>query len=112
VWALMVVATTDARPHGIGATAPSRRRYAERRERRDKGFRRRFRVAVHRVLDRHLITELRHFDVDLRNDGAGGDELAALGGLWREARSEPGNEIALSDELVGNGRGEAAADTK
>ena len=53
-------------------------------------------IGVDGVLDRHLVAELARLDVDLRHHGAGGDQLAALGGPVRQAGAEGEDEIALA----------------
>ena len=65
---------------------------------------------MHRVLDRHLVSEFRRLDIDLRDHGAGSDQLALLGGPLRETRAESENEVALRDQIVGDRRRKSAAD--
>jgi hypothetical protein len=50
-----------------------RARHAAPVEFRQQRLRRRPRVAVNRVLDRHLVSEFRRLDIDLRNHGSGSD---------------------------------------
>ena len=97
-----------------GACASSRRpgradsrRARQRRQQRLGGD---ARIGMDGVMDRHLVAELAGLDVDLRDDRARRDQLAALGGPVREAGAEAEDEIALGDQFVGRRRGESAAD--
>ena len=104
----MIVAGADALAHGVGSSAGSL--LAAPPQLCQHRLRGRFRVAVHGHLYRHLIAELRHVDIDLRDDRAGRDKLAFLGGPLGEAGAKGENEIAFGDQLVGDGRRKAAAD--
>src|ERR1700688_881854 len=108
---MMIVARANALAHRIVAattlfgtcdTAPV--------ERCQQRFRRRPRVAVHRMLDGHLIAELGHIDIDLCDDRTGGDQLALLSSPLRKTCTEAENKIALRDQFIGDWRGKAAAD--
>ena len=67
-------------------------------------------VGLNGMLDGHLVSQPRRIDIDLRNRGTRGDQLAALGRPVRQARAEGDDEVALADQLVGGRRGEPAAD--
>ena len=70
---MMIVASANALAHRVAAAAAFRARHAAPVEFRQQLLRRRPRVAVHRVLDRHLVSEFRRLDIDLRDHGAGSD---------------------------------------
>src|SRR5262249_38912468 len=98
---MMVVAGANAPAHRVAASTSLDARHAAPVEFGQQRLRRRPRVAVHGMLDRHLVAELRRLDVDLRDYGAGGDQLALLGGPLCETHAETENEIAVRDQLIG-----------
>ena len=108
----MIVAGANPLAHCVAAAAGFGRLQASAVELDKQSLRRRACVAMHGMLDRHLIAELRRLDIDLRDHGAGRDQLAALGRPLRETCAEAENEIALGNQLVGDGRGKAAADAE
>ena len=108
---VMVIAGANALPHRVGAAAGPRLPPAS-IELVEQLFRGRLRIAMHRNLDRHLITDLSRLDIDLRNHGAGGNQFAFLGRPLRQARAEGDNAIAIRDQLIGDRRRKAAADAE
>ena len=90
----MIVATADALARR-GAAAARSGGHAAPVEFREQGFRRHLGVAKHCDLDRHLIAKLCCLDVDLRDDGAGRDQLAFLGRPLRQAGAEGDDAITF-----------------
>ena len=108
---MMVVAGADAFTHRVIAAAGSRL-YPAPVELAEQCFRGRSRIAMHRNLDRHLITDPSCLDVDLRDYGLRGDQLAFLGRPLRQTGAEGDDAIAFRDQLVGDRRREPAADAE
>ena len=93
---VVVVAGANALAHRLIAAAGSTC-HATPVEFAEQSFSRRLRVAMHRNPDWHLITDLCRLDIDLRDHGAGGDQLAFLGRPLRQARAESDDAIAFRD---------------
>src|ERR1700728_2277241 len=107
---MMIIAGTNAIAHGVAATARHGRLPAPELDK--QCLRRYTRVAMHGVLDWHLIAELRPLNIDLRDHRARRDQLAPLRRPLRKACTKAENEVALGNQFVGNGRGKAAADAE
>ena len=85
---MVIVAGANALAHARRCGGPALAGLPRAVEFDQQGLRRRLGVAMHRVLDRHLIAELRHIDIDLRDHGARRDQLAFLRRPLRKACAE------------------------
>src|SRR3972149_6864572 len=75
VWTAMVIARTDALARAVIAAARCCARHAKSAKLSQQGPGGRFRVAEQSMLHRHLVAQLRRLDIDLRDAGAGRDQL-------------------------------------
>src|SRR5262245_4141061 len=66
----------------------------------DHGLRRNACISKYGDIGRRMVAKLGCINVDLRQRGSGGDQLAVFGGPMREAHSEPDDEVTACNELT------------
>src|SRR5215510_123351 len=105
-----IVAGTDALARNIVAATQFSGRRTPLAELAQERLSRRFRVAKHGVLHRHLITQLWCLDIYLRDSCTWSNQFALFGGPLRETHAKAEDEIASGDHLIRGRRGKATAD--